>query len=173
VCVLADVYGPRPTWSGQVFGGDVMVQDLATRAINYEAAFRQFPGVAFLLSRDFRILDVSDDVQDLTGRGRCDLVGRNLFDAFPANPHAPQSTGPDNVWAALAEAARSGDRVVLRLNEYDVEDPGRPGVFEERFWSGIVTPIPGPDGRVAVLATWGYDITPAVSQVRAQAAAQG
>jgi PAS domain-containing protein len=150
-----------------------MVQDLVTRVINYEMVFRRFPGAAFLLSRDLRILDVSDDIQDLTGRRPRDLVGRNFIEAFPANPHAPESAGPRTLWAALAEAARSGERVVLRLNEYDVEDPGRPGVFEERFWSGIVTPIPGPEGRPSVLALWGYDTTPMVSQVRAQAAAQG
>jgi hypothetical protein len=54
-----------------------------------------------------------------------------------------------------------------------VEDPGRPGVFEERFWSGVTTPIPGDDGRTAVIVFWGHDTTPIVNQLWAQAAALG
>lgn len=150
-----------------------MIQDLVTEAIDYKAVFKQSPGVVFLLSPSFEILDVCEDVLQLTGRESRYLVGRNFFDAFPANPGIRANTGPRRLRAELARAARTGDRVVLRLNQYDIEDPGRPGVFEERFWSGVATPILDRDGRVAVIALWGHDTTPIVSQFWAQAAAQG
>jgi PAS domain-containing protein len=149
-----------------------MAQDLVTRVIDYKAAFRLIPGAGILLSPGFGILDVSDDLLELTGRQRCDLLGRNLFDAFPANPHAREDTGQCTLRAALAEAARSRGRVTIRLNQYDVEDPGMPGVFEERFWSGVATPALDEDGRVDMILLWGHDTTPIVSQVLAQAAAQ-
>lgn len=150
-----------------------MTQDLAPQVIDYKAVFKRVPGSAFLLSPSFEILDVSDDVQDLTGRERRYLVGRNFFDAFPGNPGVHSDAGPRKLRAQLARAARTGDRVVLGLNQYDVEDPGRPGVFEERFWSGVATPIRDDTGRVAVIALWGHDTTPIVSQFWAQAAALG
>jgi PAS domain-containing protein len=150
-----------------------MTQDLATRAIDYKAVFRNSPGVAYLMSPSFEILDVSDGTVELTGRGRRDLIGRNFFDAFPANPRAREDIGPRQLRAELHRAVRSGDRAVMKLNQYDAEDPGRPGVFEERFWSGVATPIRGDGGQVVAIVLWGHDATPIVSQFWAQAAAQG
>jgi PAS domain-containing protein len=150
-----------------------MIRDSITEVIDYKAVFTHFPGAAFLLSTDLEILAVSDGVKELTGRERGDVVGRNFFDAFPANPGARGDTGPRRLRAELARAARTGDRTVLRLNQYDLEDPGRPGVFEERFWTGVATPIADGDGRIRVIALWGHDTTPIVSQFWAQAAALG
>src|SRR5262249_2172335 len=110
---------------------------------------------------------------ELTGQERRDLVGHNFFDAFPANPGAGGDIGPRRLRADLDKAARTGDRVVIELNQYDIEDPGPPGGFGERFWSGVATPMLDDDGRVAVIALWGHDTTPIVSQLWAQAAAQG
>jgi|SRR5215469_4792741 len=150
-----------------------MIQDSATQAIDYKTVFKQSPGVAYLMSPSFEILDVSDGAVETTGRDRGDLIGRNFFDAFPANPRAPEDTGPRKLRAELARAVRSGDRAVMKLDQYDVEDPGRPGVFEERFWSGVATPIRDDGGQVVAVVLWGYDTTPIVSQFWAQAAAQG
>lgn len=150
-----------------------MIHDLVKPVIDYKAVFKQFPGVVFLLSPSFEILDVNNEVIEVFGRERSELAGRNFFDAFPANPGIRGDTGPRRLRAELAKAARTGDRAVIKLNQYDVEDPGRPGVFEERFWSGVAAPIPDGDGQVAVIALWGHDTTPIVSQLWAQAAAQG
>lgn len=103
----------------------MMIQDLATQAIDYKAVFKQSPGVAYLMSPSFEILDVSDGAVGLTGRDRRDLIGRKFFDAFPANPRASEDSGPRKLRAELARAVRSGDRAVMNLNQYDVEDPGR------------------------------------------------
>ena len=150
-----------------------MTQDLATQAIDYKAVFKQSPGAAYLMSPTFQILDVSDGALEQTSRSRRDLVGRNFFDAFPANPRAREDSGPRRLRAELARAVRSGDRVVMNLNQYDVEDAGRPGVFEERFWSGVATPIRGDGGQVVAVVLWGHDTTPIISQFWAQAATQG
>lgn len=150
-----------------------MIHDSLSPAIDYKAVFKKVPGTAFLLSPSFEILDVSDDVQELTGRERHDLVGRNFFDAFPANPGVGGDAGPRRLRAELASAVRTGDRAVIGLNQYDVEDPGRPGVFEERFWAGIATPVLDDAGQVVVIALWGHDTTPIVRQFWAQAAALG
>ena len=150
-----------------------MIRDVVTPVIDYKAAFTRYPGAATLLSPSFRILDVSDGVLELTGRERRELVGRGFFEAFPANPQGSETAGRRTLRAALVRAAHSRDRVTIRLNEYDLEDPGRPGVFEERFWSGVATPILDDDGRVAMIVLWGHDTTPIVSQVRARSAALG
>lgn len=67
--------------------------------IDYKAVFKQFPGVVFLLSPSFEILDVNNEVLEVFGRERSELVGRNFFDAFPANPGI---RGPRRLRAELA-----------------------------------------------------------------------
>jgi PAS domain S-box-containing protein len=150
-----------------------MRRDVLTRQIDYQAAFKQVPDCAVLMTSDFVIIDASEDFEKLTGRELSELAGRNFFDAFPANPRDREKTGHSALCAALTQAARSRDRVVLGPNEYDLEDRGRPGVFEERFWSGVVTPILGDDGQVAMIGLWGRDVTYIVSQLRAQRAVLG
>lgn len=150
-----------------------MIQDLAPQVIDYKAIFARFPGAAFVLSPSFEILDVSDEVKEVTGRGRGDLVGRDFFDAFPANPRARDDSGQRRLRTKLTRAARTGERTVIGLDRYDIEDPDRRGVYRERFWSGVVTPLAGEDGRVALITIWGYDTTPIVSQFSARAATQG
>lgn len=150
-----------------------MTHDVLTRQIDYQAAFKHVPDCAVLMNSEFVILDASDDFAEVTSRELSELVGRNFFDAFPANPRDHENSGRRALCTALTEAARSGDRVVLRLNEYDIEDRGRPGVFEERFWSGVITPILSDDGEVTMIALWGRDVTPVVSQFRALGAGLG
>ena len=150
-----------------------MTLDGLTRQIDYQAVFKNMPDSAVLMNSEFEILDVSEGFQELTGRELHKIVGRSFFDVFPANPRDQENAGRRELCAALSEAARSRDRVVIRLNEYDLEDRGRPGVFEERFWSGVVTPILGDDGEVATIALWGREVTAVVSQLFAQAAGLG
>lgn len=155
------------------YGGNVMTHDVLTRQIDYQTVFKHIPDCAVLMTSDFVILDVSNEFSEITGRQPNELIGRSFFDAFPVNPRDQENAGPRALCEALTQAARSGERVVLRLNEYDLEDRGRPGVFEERFWSGVVTPIVGEEGQVAMIGLWGRDVTPVVSQLWALGAALG
>jgi PAS domain S-box-containing protein len=150
-----------------------MTQHAVTRQIDYQAAFKHAPGSATLMDSDFVILDVNDNLLELNGRELGDLVGRNFFEVFPANPRARDNAGRERLREAMDEAVRTGDRVVRRLDRYDVEDSGRPGVFEERYWSGVVTPIQDSSGQVAMIALWGHEVSGIITQLRAQEADLG
>jgi hypothetical protein len=54
-----------------------------------------------------------------------------------------------------------------------VEDPGRPGVFEERYWNVVSTPLLTDTGRVMMIVVISHDVTPIVSQFRAERDQQG
>jgi hypothetical protein len=47
---------------------------------------------------------------------------------------------------------------------YDVEVPGRPGVFEQRYWCPVNAPVFGPDGRVVMIAQCVEEITERVQR---------
>ena len=71
----------------------------------------------------------------VTGRQADEIIGENMFDAFPSDPAS----------ASGAQLRRSLERVVrervpdhLPLIRYDIDSPD--GAVEERYWSATHTP---------------------------------
>ena len=78
----------------------------------------------------------------------------------------PADPGGNPKWTALEAALTSGRREAYQLERYDIEDPTRPGVFAERYWSAIVTPMLDQDGQVEVLELSARELTPIICQFR-------
>ncbi len=119
--------------------------------MDYEAVFRDVPTPIMLLTPDLIIADVNAAYLEVSGRERHDLLGRHIFDAFPDNPNDPEATGVRNLSASLHRVLATGERDAMALQKYDVEIPGRPGEFADRYWSPLNAPVRGPDGRVALI----------------------
>jgi PAS domain S-box-containing protein len=137
------------------------------RQIDYQAIFRSAPAVTVALSLDFTVLDVSDETAELTGRKAEDLIGRNVFDTFRPNPNEPAKQGLRDLQESLASVVATGERDVMPLTRYDLEDSGRPGVFDERYWDIVNIPVMA-DGRVSQVILRAMDVTQVIraSQLR-------
>jgi PAS domain-containing protein len=109
------------------------------------------------------LIDANDSFVEASGRPLEDLVGHHFFALFPKMPPDP---GGDPMWTALERAVTSGRPERDRLIRYDVEDPARPGVFEERYWSAVVRPIRGLGGELDVLELSAREITSVIFQYR-------
>ncbi|KUM69992.1 SpoIIE family protein phosphatase [Streptomyces sp. ISL-22] len=120
-------------------------------AIDYEAVFQALPGMVALLTPELVYADANEDFQRLSGRTREQLVGQYIFDIFPDNPNDPAASGMRDVRASMLRVVTSGERDTMALQRYDIEDPMRPGHWEERYWSPINAPVRGPDGKVAFI----------------------
>ncbi|MFE1833021.1 PP2C family protein-serine/threonine phosphatase [Streptomyces sviceus] len=118
---------------------------------DYEAVFQALPGMVALLTPELVYADVNEEFLRMAGRRREEIVGRYLFDVFPDNPNEPASTGMRNLAASLRRVVETGERDAMALQRYDVEVPGRPGVWEERYWSPCNAPVLGADGKVQLL----------------------
>ncbi|QOV39924.1 SpoIIE family protein phosphatase [Streptomyces ferrugineus] len=121
------------------------------KAIDYEAVFQGLPGMVALLTPELVYVDANEDFQRLSGRTRDQLVGRYIFDVFPENPNDSTATGMRDVRASMLRVVATGERDTMALQRYDVEDPLRPGEWEERYWSPINAPVFGPDGKVVLV----------------------
>ncbi|MFI1284177.1 PP2C family protein-serine/threonine phosphatase [Streptomyces sp. NPDC020858] len=119
--------------------------------IDYQAVFHALPGAVALLTPGLVFLEVNEAYLSASGRTREQIVGRYLFDAFPDNPNDPAATGTRNLRASLERVLVTGERDPMALQRYDVEDPDRPGVWQERYWSPVNVPVRAPDGTVALL----------------------
>ncbi|MEV0637613.1 SpoIIE family protein phosphatase [Streptomyces sp. NPDC050619] len=120
-------------------------------AIDYAAVFQALPGMVALLTPELVFADMNEEFLRGAGRKRDQVIGRRLFDVFPDNPNDPAATGMRNLEASLRRVLATGERDAMALQRYDVEDPERPGHWEERYWSPCNAPVLGPDGQVVLL----------------------
>ncbi|MFJ4980239.1 PP2C family protein-serine/threonine phosphatase [Streptomyces coeruleorubidus] len=138
-----------------------------TADIDFTAFFDATPSPYLVLDAELVIRYVNTAYLTATGRTRDDLVGRYFFDALPENPGAPDDAerGPKE---SLLRVLDTGVPDTLVLQRYDIPAPGRPGAFEERWWSKIHTPLPGPDGAVKWIVQRAEDVTAFVQARRAR-----
>ncbi|UXY18369.1 SpoIIE family protein phosphatase [Streptomyces cynarae] len=127
--------------------------------IDYAALFAATPSPYLVLGTDLVILEVNQAYLDATRRTREDLIGRHVFDAFPDNPNDPGADGVRNLNASLHRVLISRQPDTMALQKYDIPIMGRPGVFEERWWSPINTPILRSDGSVGSIIHRVEDVT--------------
>jgi hypothetical protein len=66
----------------------------------------------------------------------------------------------------------SGRRHCDLVFKYDIEVPGLPGVYRERYWCAVVQPVYGADDELEVIELSVRNITPIVSQVQVMQADQ-
>ena len=95
---------------------------------------------------------------ELAGRKAEDLVGRDIFTTFRPNPSVPDESGPRDLRASLERVLATGVRDVMPLTRYDIEEPDRPGVFDERHWAIVNIPVLA-DGRVDMIIFRAMDMT--------------
>ncbi|MHC3474936.1 PP2C family protein-serine/threonine phosphatase [Streptomyces sp. 7R007] len=120
-------------------------------AIDYAAVFQCLPGMVALLTPELVFAEANAEFCTMSGRKRQDLVGRYLFDVFPDNPNNPGASGMRNLAASLRRVLATGERDAMALQRYDVENPDRPGEWEERYWSPVNAPVIGREGKVVLV----------------------
>ncbi|HVB45778.1 MAG TPA: PAS domain-containing protein [Streptosporangiaceae bacterium] len=116
--------------------------------VDYEAIFHNLPIPALVLTPQLKIVDMNQSYLQISGRPREGLVGKDLFEAFPENPDEPSSTSAANLGASLQRVLATRASDVMPLQRYDVEVPGSPGEFRERYWCPENVPVIDDSGQV-------------------------
>jgi PAS domain S-box-containing protein len=105
----------------------------------------------------FTIIDANDAYLRETMRRREDIVGKSVFEAFPANPDEPAADSLPLLLASLQEALASKSPQQMKLLKYDIPTPE--GGFDERWWSATNTPVLGHQGQVEAIIQHTQDVT--------------
>jgi PAS domain S-box-containing protein len=127
--------------------------------IDYAAVYRHLPVPVLLITPEFAIADVNLAFAQKAGRTREELLGRNIFDAFPEDPSDLGATGVQNSSASMRRVLATGEPDAMEFQRYDAEVPTSPGLFTKQYWSGVNAPVFGQDGRVVLIACCGEDVT--------------
>lgn len=111
-----------------------------------ESLFESLPGLYLVLTPDFKIVAASDAYLAATMTTREAIIGRHTFEVFPDNPDDPNATGMSNIRASLNRVLETKKADALAIQKYDVRRPD--GVYEERYWSPINSPVLGANHQV-------------------------
>lgn len=108
--------------------------------------FDRAPNPYVILDDRFVIVGMNEAYLQVTMRRREDIVGRNIFDAFPSEEGSPSE---QMLRRSLERARETGTVDLLPLIPYPIARPD--GTFEDRYWSATHTPIRSSDGRLHIL----------------------
>ena len=128
---------------------------------DYLRVLRSLPGLILVLRPDarFTIVDASDAYLRATHTLRERIVGRPLFEVFPANPDHAVAEAAARLSASLGRAIDTGVPDTLNDGRYDIPAPASGGGFEERWWRPVNIPVAGEDGRVVLIVHQVEDVT--------------
>lgn len=143
------------------------MSDHSTKAVESytisEIEVRLFEGVpgnnVLVLSNPplFTILSVTETYLKETGKRRDQLVGKGMFEAFPANPDDEADTGENDLRFSFSEVIKHKKTHQLPTQRYDVSNAD--GSFEERYWNVSNTPILDDSGGVRYIVHGAVEIT--------------
>lgn len=115
------------------------------------------PHAYLVMTPDFTIIDANRAYCELTLTDPDLIGGHNMFKAFPDNPGDPEANGVRNLTTSLKIVLAMKHTDAMRWQRYDVRD--RSGVFHERHWSPINSPILDDNGEVKLIIHHVSDVT--------------
>lgn len=130
---------------------------MTTAEIDFEELFDAAPNPYLVLDADLVIRCANRAYLQVTGRARDELVGQHVLEAFPDTPAAPDAAR--DFAASLQRVLASGKPDSVAPQRFDIPAAGRPGELEERWWSGMSSPVLGPDGSVKWIISRVEDVT--------------
>jgi len=136
----------------------------ATGTIDFHSIFDNVPTPLLLLSPEFSIVEMNQCYIEAVGRGREALIGRNMFDAFPATGETARSLKD-----SLTRVVRTGKPDFLPVMYYPIPVPDETAVLD-RYWSCSHLPIRDAKGDVVFVLQNAQDVTE-IHQLKAEARA--
>lgn len=141
---------------------------MSVKLSDYQTLFEVLPAHAMILDRELRFVDVNDTFVQNTGVARKDLIGRFVFDVFPAE---------DNEREPIEAAFRktlNGEATRVENLHYAVPDPkAEEGAFRDIWWTVSHAPITDETGAVTHLVQIGENVTEQVKNQQLKDAVLG
>ena len=119
---------------------------MESTTFDFGQIFGKAPNPYVILDDQFVIVEMNEAYLQVTMRRREDLLGRNMFDAFPS---VAGSQSEQMLRRSLEQAIKTGEVDVLPLIPYPIALPN--GTIADRYWSATHTPFRSGDGRLYVL----------------------
>ena len=126
---------------------------------DFRTIFESAPSLCVVLDPQFRIVGASEAHLRATMTVRAEIMGRDVFDVFPDNPHDPDATGVANLRASLERVRQHAIGDTMAIQKYEIGNPAEPDGFEIRYWSVYNSPVLGTDGQLIYILNEVQDVT--------------
>ena len=113
---------------------------------DFQLLFESAPGMFVALSPDLRIVAASDAYLRATHTSREDLVGKNIWEAFPGAD--PPAGGAGSLHASLERVRRDRVAHTMDTQKHATPRPGPDGGMEVRYWRRSNIPVLGAGGKM-------------------------
>jgi PAS domain S-box-containing protein len=126
----------------------------------YTSFFEALTGKSILVRPDeptFTILAATPEYIIHSGYANKLLIGKGVFEAFPANSSDPNHKGDSNLLASFRHVLQHKEPHTLPLQRYDLQADD--GSFIKKFWQVSNTPVMDAAGEVAYIIHTAEDIT--------------
>ncbi|MCQ4159780.1 response regulator [Roseomonas sp. GC11] len=125
-------------------------------SLDFRRLFQAAPHPYVVMDAAFTLVWANDAYLAVTGRAAAEILGRNIFEAFPGGPHDPGGEGTRQLRQSLDTVLATRAPHTIALIRYAIP---RGAVFEERYWSATHTPILDARGAVALILQQTDDVT--------------
>lgn len=126
----------------------------------YRILFESVPTACLILDPDLNIIAVTDKYLEATMTQRDDIIGKNIFEAFPDNPDEEHASGVTTLRSSLNRVLKEHKADTLSIQKYDIRRPKeKGGGFETRYWSPVNTPILDKDDNLMFIIHKVEDVT--------------
>jgi len=129
-----------------------------TTVPDYAALFEASPYPYLLIAPDKTLIGANAAYLTATETTADKIVGKHIFDAFPADPADPDSTNLGEVLRSIETALATRQPHTSPLLRYAVPREDGSG-FTERLWSAVHTPVLDSAGQVLFVAQTAIDVT--------------
>jgi PAS domain S-box-containing protein len=127
-------------------------------SVDYLKLFRAFPETSVIISpENYKIIDATDDYLEVTMRAREELIGKNMFEAFPDNPGSNDSNNSALLKKSLDFVIKNKEIHFLDTLRYDIPKPD--GTFDYRFWEASHTPVFDENNKLLFIIQKTSDVT--------------
>lgn len=126
----------------------------------YAAIFEALPGNSILVKTDapkFTVLAATPAYITNAGFAEKALIGKGVFEAFPANSTDPKYKGDRDLLTSFQHVLQHKEPHFLPLQRYDLQNDD--GSFTEKYWSASNKPVFAPDGEVVYIIHTAEDIS--------------
>lgn len=121
---------------------------------------RSAPDLYLILTPQFDIVDASNAYVKATMVCRDDIIGHNLFEIFPDNPHDTQATGTTNLRNSLENVLKNKIPDAMAVQKYDVRSTaGNDDSYEVRYWSPVNLPVLNEENEIQYIIHRAEDVT--------------
>ena len=122
--------------------------------------FKASPIPTSIVSADdpeFSFVQMNDAYLEITQRKEEDLIGRSIFEAFPANPAEVKPTGSERLRASFQRVLNTKETDEMNDIRYDITL--KDGSYREDYWRVVNVPVFDDEGSVEFIINSATNIT--------------